>query len=95
MSIFEALMLICFGLAWPFSIYRSWKSRSIAGKSLPFLIVVFVGYLSGTIHKIFFSMDHIIYLYIANAVMVFIDILLYLKNKKLADTEKTKAVRSL
>jgi uncharacterized membrane protein len=90
MSIFEAIMLICFGLAWPLSIYRSWKSRSTAGKSLPFLIVVMVGYSSGITHKILFSMDNVIYLYIANAIMVFIDILLYLRNKKLADTEKTK-----
>ncbi len=87
MSIFEAIMLICFGVAWPFSIYRSWKSKSIAGKSLPFLIVVMIGYISGTTHKLLFSMDHIIYLYIANAIMVFIDIMLYLKNKKLIDAE--------
>jgi hypothetical protein len=87
MSIFEAIMLICFGVAWPFSIYRSWKSKSIAGKSLPFLIVVMIGYISGTAHKLLFSMDHIIYLYIANAIMVFIDIMLYLKNKKLIDAE--------
>jgi len=80
-------MLICFGVAWPFSIYRSWKSKSIAGKSLPFLIVVMIGYISGTTHKLLFSMDHIIYLYIANAIMVFIDIMLYLKNKKLIDAE--------
>lgn len=88
MSIFEAIMLICFGIAWPFSIYRSWKSKSIAGKSLPFLIIVIIGYISGTVHKILFSMDYVIYLYITNAIMVFIDILLYLKNKKLADTKK-------
>jgi len=91
MSIYEAIMLICFGLAWPLSIYRSWKSKSIAGKSLPFMVVVMVGYISGTTHKIFHSMDHIIYLYIANAIMVFIDIMLYLKNKKLIESQKTEA----
>ena len=90
MSIFEAIMLICFGLAWPLSIYRSWKSKSIAGKSLPFLIVVLIGYVSGTTHKILFSMDHIIYLYIANAIMVFIDTMLYLRNKKIAENQTAK-----
>jgi len=87
MSIFEAIMLICFGLAWPLSIYRSWKSRSTAGKSLSFLIVVMVGYASGITHKILFSMDNVIYLYLANAIMVFADILLYLRNKKLYSNE--------
>ncbi|HPS54637.1 MAG TPA: hypothetical protein PLP05_03480 [Sedimentisphaerales bacterium] len=89
MSIFEAIMLICFGLAWPLSIYRSWKSKSTAGKSLSFLIVVLVGYASGITHKILFSMDNVIYLYIANAIMVFADVLLYLRNKKL-QSDKAK-----
>ena len=44
-------MLICFGAAWPFSIYKSLKSKSTAGKSLIFLIVVEVGYIAGIIHK--------------------------------------------
>jgi len=38
MSIFEALMMIFFGLAWPFSIYKSYKSKSNNGKSLWFLL---------------------------------------------------------
>lgn len=90
MSIFEAIMLMCFGLAWPFSIYRSWKSKSIAGKSFPFLVVVLIGYISGTTHKLLYSMDTIILLYIANAIMVFIDMMLYLNNKRLSDKEKIK-----
>ena len=90
MSIFEAIMLLCFGAAWPLSIYRSWRSRSTAGKSLSFLIVVLIGYVSGTTHKILFSMDYIIYLYIANAIMVFIDIMLYLRNKKIDDNKAAK-----
>ena len=43
MSIFEIIMLVCFGAAWPFSIYRSYKSRENSGKSIAFLIVVFIG----------------------------------------------------
>ena len=82
MSIFEAVMLICFGTAWPCSIYQSWVSRSIDGKSLVFLLVVEVGYVSGIIHKIFYNYDLVILLYIFNAIMVFIDILLYLRNRK-------------
>ena len=81
MSIFEIVMLVCFGAAWPFSIYRSWRSKQIAGKSLTFLMVVLVGYLSGILHKVFFSFDYVIILYILNFCMVSIDITLFLRNR--------------
>jgi hypothetical protein len=81
MSPFEIIMLVCFGSAWPLSIYKSWKSRAIAGKSLPFLVVILAGYAAGTLHKIFFSMDFVIVLYLLNFTMVFVDILLYLRNR--------------
>ena len=83
MSIFEIVMLICFGAAWPFSVYRSYRSRTNAGKSLFFLGVVFLGYVSGILHKIFFSPDPVIFLYILNAIMVACDICLYFRNRKL------------
>ena len=74
-------MLICFGAAWPFSIYRSLKSREVGGKSLVFLIVVFVGYLCGIFHKAFFHLDGVIVLYSLNAAMVLADICLYIRNR--------------
>ncbi len=83
MSIFEALMLICFGAAWPLSIYRSWRSRATAGKSVFFLYVVFAGYISGIIHKLLHSRDLVIWLYIANGIMVAIDIFLYHRNRRI------------
>jgi len=43
MSVFEAIMLICFGAAWPLSIYKSYVSRTTAGKSVIFLYVIFAG----------------------------------------------------
>ncbi|HIJ90953.1 MAG: hypothetical protein OEV89_09625 [Desulfobulbaceae bacterium] len=84
MSIFETVMLLCFGAAWPFSLYRSYRSRTNAGKSLMYLCVVFAGYLSGILHKVFFNPDPIIFLYITNGLMVAGDILLYLRNRRLA-----------
>lgn len=83
MSIFEIIMLLCFGVAWPFSIYKSYKSRSTAGKSLVFLCVVLCGYLAGITHKLLFSLDFVIYLYALNLTMVSIDIALYMRNRKL------------
>ncbi len=87
LSIFEAVMLICFGAAWPLNIYKSVKSRKTGGKSLPFLFVINLGYVSGIIHKVFFSFDLVIYLYILNFVMVSIDIALYFRNKRLEALE--------
>jgi hypothetical protein len=82
MSIFEALMLLCFGAAWPFSIVKSWKSRSTGGKSPVFLIILLAGYLFGIIHKILYSRNFVLGLYILNASMVSIDLGLWIFNKR-------------
>tara|TARA_B100000614_G_C14258755_1_gene374126 strand:- start:75 stop:383 length:309 start_codon:yes stop_codon:yes gene_type:complete len=81
MSIFEAIMLICFGMAWPFSIYKSWKTREVGSKSLVFLVALLVGYVAGILHKVFYLMDGVIVLYVLNGTMVSIDIALYLRNR--------------
>jgi hypothetical protein len=81
MSVFEIGMLVCFGAAWPVSIYKSLKTRAVAGKSLFFLIIVLVGYVAGILHKLFFHYDLVIFLYLLNALMVSLDIGLYLRNR--------------
>ncbi len=83
MSVFEIIMLLCFGVAWPFSIYKSIKSRSNNGKSIIFLLVVMIGYLAGILHKMFYSYDLVIYLYALNFIMVSIDAVLWFRNNKL------------
>ena len=82
MSIFEMIMLICFGAAWPFSIYKSYTSRSTSGKSIFFLIVIMIGYVSGIINKLFYNYNWVIYLYMLNLSMVFIDTMLYVRNSR-------------
>jgi len=78
-SIFEFGMLLCFGLSWPVSVYKSVKSKRTEGKSLAFMIVVWTGYLFGVTHKLLYSCDWVIILYLSNLTLVFIDITLYLK----------------
>jgi hypothetical protein len=80
MSPFEIAFLICFGAAWPASIYKSWKSRTNNGKSLFFLCLIFTGYIMGILHKVFFYYDGVIYLYIINLLMVSTDMILYFRN---------------
>ncbi len=83
MSIFEAMMLLCFGFAWPASISKSFRSKSNKGKSFFFMAIVWLGYVSGVLHKIIYSYDRIIFLYIINLLMVSIDIALYIRNSRL------------
>jgi hypothetical protein len=85
MSPFEIIMLVCFGAAWPFSIAKSWRTREHAGKSLAFLCVIFVGYVSGTVNKfVGHHYDHVVYLYMLNGLMVAGDIAVHLRNQRLA-----------
>jgi lipopolysaccharide export LptBFGC system permease protein LptF len=84
MSVFEIIMLVCFGAAWPVSIRRSYRSRTNAGKSLGFLMIIFLGYVSGIMHKVVFNPDPVIFLYAFNALLVAVDIVLYARNRKLA-----------
>jgi len=84
MSIFEIIMLVCFGAAWPFSIYLSYRCKTHEGKSLLFLYVILIGYVAGILHKIFYYYDAVIFLYVLNGLMVAADILLYYRNRRIA-----------
>lgn len=79
-SVFEVMMLVCFGAAWPVSIYKSYTSKATAGKSVVFLVVVELGYLSGICFKLTGKSDYVLGLYILNALMVLADIALYYRN---------------
>jgi hypothetical protein len=79
---FETIMLICFGLAWPFSIYRTWKTKTSTSKSMFFLCIVLLGYISGIFFKIYGALDEVIYLYILNSALVAIDMALTLKYRE-------------
>ena len=83
MSVFEIVMLICFGSAWPFSIYKSWTAGTNRGKSFWFLAIVLAGYIAGIIHKILHSYDPVVFLYAINGSMVLIDMMIYMKNRRL------------
>lgn len=85
-SIFETIMLLCFGAAWPVSIYKSYTSKSVKGKSVLFLIIIIMGYAAGIVHKLYYTEDKKIALYVINMIMVSIDLMLYFRNKKMEET---------
>lgn len=83
MSVFEITMLICFGAAWPFSLYKSYTSHSTEGKSVLFLAVIIIGYIAGILNKVLYHYDGVVYLYLLNLVMVGADLSLYFHNNRL------------
>lgn len=86
--IFEAVMLICFGVSWPISIYKSWTSRKVGSKSVIFLYAVLVGYIAGIINKVLYSPDIVLILYVINFFMVATDIVLYYRNVRIEKQEQ-------
>lgn len=83
MSPFEIAMLLCFGAAWPVSLWKSWTSRTNGGKSVVFLFVVVLGYAAGIVHKVLYSRDAVVALYGLNMAMVSADIVLWFRNRRL------------
>ena len=88
-TICETIMVICFGISWPFSIYKSYTSRSSKGKSPQFIIAIITGYVAIIIGKIviqdFQGWLAILkfVLYIVNVTMVSIDLCLYFRNRSI------------
>lgn len=83
MQIFEFIMLICFGISWPISVYKSIRSKSTKGKSAVFIIAIIIGYISGIIGKIVnHQLTYVVVLYCVNLIVVSIDLGLYFFNTK-------------
>lgn len=82
-SFFEFAMLLCFGLSWPISVYKSYTSKSTKGKSVFFISAIILGYICGIAGKIIGNnINFVLAIYIFNLVMVSIDFALYFINKK-------------
>ena len=88
----EAVMVVLFGISWPLNIMKSVKSRTAKGKSLPFLIFIWVGYIAGIASKLVSdnNITYVFFFYVLNLVMVSIDFCLYFRNVKL-DKEREAA----
>lgn len=81
MSIFEAGMMVCFGISWPIAAYKTYKAKCVGGKSFAFSCLILAGYICGLIHKIFFYNDWVIWLYLLNMFFLIVDMVLYWKYK--------------
>ena len=82
-TFFESLMLVCFGVSWPISVYKSLTSGSTKGKSVVFTIAIIIGYFAGITGKIVGkNINYVLILYLINLVFVLIDFALYFVNRR-------------
>ena len=89
-SIFEVIMLVCFGFSWPVAILKTIRVKNPAGKSYLFMGLVIIGYIAGCIHKILYHWDFVFWLYLLNTLLVAMDfaLCLYYKQKNKRSTEQ-------
>lgn len=82
-QIFESMMLLCFGISWPVSVYKSYTSKSTKGKSVVFTIAILLGYICGILGKIIGgNINYVLCLYVINFCIVCIDFALYFVNRQ-------------
>lgn len=90
-EVLEVVMIVSFGASWPLNVVKSYKSRTTKGKSLPFLCLIFCGYIAGVASKLlneaymlsFSSRWYVLFFYVLNLIMVGIDLCLYARNYKI------------
>lgn len=90
-ELFEIIMIVSFGASWPLNVIKSYKARTTKGKSLPFLLLIFFGYIAGITSKLinesymatFASKWYVLFFYVLNLIMVGIDLCLYIRNYRL------------
>lgn len=80
-TLFEAIMLVCFAAGWPFSIAKTLRTRQVAGKSPVFMAVVEAGYIAGILYKLTGHPDIVLAFYVFNALLVAVDLALYIRYK--------------
>ncbi len=100
-DLLEALMIFCFGISWPLSIVKSWRSRTAKGKSLYFELFIWIGYVFGIVRKFMLwngTQDWIFILgwvfYVLNITEITIDMLLYFRNVRLDKKAEKQAERA-
>ena len=82
-EILETVMLICFGISWPLSVYKNIKARTAKSMSLGFILMITGGYICGIISKIYANrINYVLVVYLLNLAIVSVNIAVYFRNKK-------------
>lgn len=92
-SLLEAIMLICWGISWPVSILKTLRTKKVNGKSPIFMALIAIGYVSAILHKVLYSYDYLVILYLLNLSMIVTDLYLYTRYN-LRDIEELKRIKT-
>lgn len=83
-SIFESIMLICFGLSWPINLRKAYKAKTTKGTSLLFILLIIFGYIAGITAKLISSQtNYVLVVYLLNLAVVLLNLMVYFRNKAL------------
>lgn len=88
-SVFESIMLICFGLSWPLNVIKAYRARTARGTSLPFILLIVTGYVAGIAAKLIAGqINYVLIVYLLNLAIVTVNVAVYFRNAAL-DRKKT------
>lgn len=98
-ELLEIIMIVSFGASWPLNVLKSWRARTTRGKSLPFLCLIFFGYIAGIASKLvndaymaaIADKWYVLFFYVLNMLMVGADLVLYVRNYRLDKMENSHA----
>lgn len=80
-SIFESIMLICFGISWPLNVIKAFKAKTAKGMSLPFILLIIIGYIAGITAKLItHQVNYVLIVYLLNLAIVSLNIAVYCRN---------------
>ncbi len=90
-ELLEIIMIVSFGASWPLNVLKSYRATTTKGKSLGFLLLILFGYVAGItsnlVNPIYISQIgqkwYVLFFYVLNFVMVFADLIIYIRNRKL------------
>ncbi|NLY81238.1 MAG: hypothetical protein GX078_00475 [Clostridiales bacterium] len=92
-QIFETAMLLCFGASWPLALFKNYKSGTATGMSLPFLLLITLGYIFGLTAKVASdNYTYVFWVYIFNLSLLVLNLMVYVRNSNLdrgIEAEKT------
>ena len=83
-SILETVMLVCFGFSWPLNVMKAYKAKTAKGTSLPFIMLIIIGYIAGISAKLISGqINYVLIAYILNLAIVSLNLIVYFRNVSL------------
>ena len=87
-ELFEAAMLVCFGLSWPLNALKAYKAGTAKGTSWQFIGLITIGFASA-------SINWVLAVYFINVICLGANWLVYFRNRKLDAAADADAARAL